>query len=375
MKKPLRSTVGYTVFLFCAVLLGTEIGLRLYFDDPLYRGGGYVSISPNPFQNQDGFWLYQPDSVIRQVAVYGFPTPRFLPQSRYTVEYDCQFTTNRFGLQGRNDQYIESRPTVLVLGDSFTEGRGGCPWMDRIIDQYGEFNILNGGLQITGIESFLRLYEHLVAQGVNIAKIIVIAIADDFKRTPVEWSQPVIDCLAFYGSCDQKWMWQPLLDNQTHEDLINQAMARESIRHGDKSQREILRLWIGRNSFLYTFLTANFQFYFGSTEYREGNPSVGPTPNNIEALEKLRSVDKGLEFILVPQRDEVAMRRPNIDTLETRDLLSQMKIKFTSCNLEQGDYLPNDPHPNAGGYSKLAACLQQQLDSIDLPRRALQTVR
>ena len=78
--------LGCAIFLLLTAIIGTEIGLRLYFDDPEYRGGGYMSISPNAFVNHEDIWLYRKNADIRTVAVYGFPEPKILPRNNFRIE-------------------------------------------------------------------------------------------------------------------------------------------------------------------------------------------------------------------------------------------------------------------------------------------------
>lgn len=55
--------------------------------------------------NRSNFWVYEPNAEIRLTAVYGFPTPKELPQEEFRIEFDCRFQTNRFGLQGAEEDY------------------------------------------------------------------------------------------------------------------------------------------------------------------------------------------------------------------------------------------------------------------------------
>jgi hypothetical protein len=358
------AVLGYIIFLLAVVILGTELGLRAYFDDPEYWWDvRFLNISPGAYVIHDGFWLYKPNSVIRSAAIYGLPMPKYFPMSEFHVEYDCRFRTNRFGLQGNDGQYIASRPTVLVLGDSFTEGQGGCPWMDAVAQQYPDFNVLNGGVQSTGVESFYRLYQHLLTNGVEVSKIIVIAIANDFKRTPYVWPQAALDCLSLKEPCE-KQLWNPLWLDQTHGQLIQEARERAKDQYARYSEQTKLHMWLMRKVYLYSFINRNLRTFFDNRSDEISQIKVAPTPNNVEALSLLSAADLGLEIIMVPQRDEVALRALNIDSLRVESLLKKMNIRFSWCTLVQGDYLPWDPHPNANGYAKLADCLRDKLDDV-----------
>jgi len=365
MLKKILYSVIYISYLSIFIVVGTELGLRIYFDDPQYWWEfRYLYTSYDAFVNKKSVRAYKPNSDIRITAVYGFPAPGILPAEDFRIAYDCRFKTNRFGLQGQDEQFDENIPTVLILGDSFTEGHGGCPWVHLISGNYKQFNILNGGIQGTGVESFARLYRQLVERGVDIIKVVMIVISDDFKRWPFRWKYDDLACLADRSACAGH-LWYPAGLNESRSELIALSKERAGHRHKELAEISKLNIWLMRHSYFFAFGSRAAYKYFGSKGAGSGSARHSVTPNNIAGLKLLLSADVDLEVILVPQRDEVALRQLNIDNLQIKETLTKYSVSSSWCNLSQGDYLKWDGHPNAQGYKTLAGCLERTLDEFE----------
>lgn len=96
------------------------------------------------FRNQEKIFSYQPNSNIRPVAYYE-------NGDQLVKEYDYEFKTNNFGLVQRLDA-VKDHPSILVLGDSFTEGQGATPWFYSLEEGNNnkKMQLINGGLLGTG---------------------------------------------------------------------------------------------------------------------------------------------------------------------------------------------------------------------------------
>src|SRR5206468_11044793 len=105
----------FGVGLFVAV--GLELLFRIVAVDPFYYWQyRFQFVSPNAFQNRgEGVWTYRPNSVAREVAVYGLPS-LFTSEPRLTLEYDCRMRSNNLGMLGEND-VAPGTPVTIVLGD------------------------------------------------------------------------------------------------------------------------------------------------------------------------------------------------------------------------------------------------------------------
>src|SRR5947207_8035912 len=72
------------------------------------------------FQNHGDIFTYAPHDEIRNLT-------GFFSDDNFIVEFDYSFRTNNFVLVQDAD-IVPERESLLLLGDSFTEGQGAEPW-------------------------------------------------------------------------------------------------------------------------------------------------------------------------------------------------------------------------------------------------------
>ena len=147
------------------------------------------------FRNQGNIFTYAPNSTIRQTAYYE-------NGAVLHKEYDYQFKANNFGLVQKQD-IEKDRPSILVLGDSFTEGQGATPWFYFLEEGDGKKNtqLINGGLLGTGFAQWKLLHDHLVNSGIRINKVVIPFISDDYQRAVWNFSDRVLNCLGGVEKC------------------------------------------------------------------------------------------------------------------------------------------------------------------------------
>jgi hypothetical protein len=348
--------VAFSAYLLIVVAIGLEIALRLFFFDPnYYWAHRYVFASERAFVNvHENLWTYQPGRTIRSVAVYGFPLGGILPAARFRVEYDCTHATNNLGLVQERDVQPGEHAT-LVLGDSFTEGQGGCPWFDALARRMSGIRLINGGLMGAGPVQWRELVSHLQSRDVKIDRIVVVAISNDFKRGEFNWSQSELDCIDLW-KCDGLSV-QPLRAGESADSILERSRQMAGSRHETFDWRMAHDLML-RMSYAYTFLSGIASQYFAHAG-DEAHDSLHPAAT--EAFMWLLRLDKPLKVILVPQRDEVAIRQKNRDTILVERFLRQNSIWFDWCMLSGAHFLPLDGHPNAAGYDVLSRCVEAQL--------------
>src|SRR4029077_17526377 len=89
---------------------GNSLAIYKYVHEILFFDGpGTI------FRNQGDIFTYVPNSEIRDVA-------GFFSGDDFKIEYDYRFRTNNFGLVQDTD-IAPDRESLLLLGDSFTEGQ------------------------------------------------------------------------------------------------------------------------------------------------------------------------------------------------------------------------------------------------------------
>ena len=347
-------------FLHLLIILLVIIGLLeiiglFVFDNRYYWNSRYLNYSESALTNQTieyqgksvVFWKYRPNEEVRTSAVYA----DFLGAK---IEYDCKFTTNRLGFidAGNPDAPVD----FLILGDSFTEGQGGCPWLTKKAlesdKELKQFNLLNGGLQGTGIQAFEKVLA-FHEQSVDLKNVIIIAISNDFKRGDA-FAWPLENPCYRALDCDQDDYWYFTKKNISDTALKQQAINRRMDRKPSLKQE------ISRYSFTW-FVYQKLAGILRSTQ----KPSLTAYEANFAALERIKAKYPNMALILVPQRDEVGLfGRENFDTQYVKQFLQKKGIAFSSCELEAGDYMPIDGHPNALGYEKLMGCVKAYLISL-----------
>src|SRR5579864_1333686 len=133
--------------LFCSTPANNESRLfqRVFFLD----GRGAI------FRNLDYIFTFTPNNEIRVFTA-------FFSKNDFTVEYDYRLRTNNLGLVEDTD-VVPGRDSLLLLGDSFTEGLGAEPWFRLVspeVDKLG-YQPVNGGLRGAGFEEWVELDRYL----------------------------------------------------------------------------------------------------------------------------------------------------------------------------------------------------------------------
>ncbi len=322
------------------------------FDDRYTWAQRYLSLSSRAVVNEEiylngksiKFWKYRPSSEVRSIAVY----TDFLGA---TIEYDCRFKTNRFGFIDTGVR--GGKADFLVLGDSFTEGQGGCPWLTKSTlqsdDELKVLNILNGGLQGAGIQAFEKILKYH-EEYFDIKNLIVIAISNDFKRGDVSVVPTETPCYLYLECPDQLIHY------------VSFDTSDENLKLASKKRREArIRTDVVEEAFRYSFT-----YYIYERLESIVNPGSKKTESlevyqdNFSSLQRIRSKYPSMKLILVPQRDEVGLfGRENFDTRTVKSYLRRNGIPFLFCELGGSDYMPKDGHPNKMGYDKIFSCLKQ----------------
>ena len=366
MIKPLSRSVlkgvAYLLFLIVSTVILLEIALRLAFGDPhYYWNNRYLFVPAGGFENvSERLWTYGRDMDYREVAIYGFPQQARLPFSGFRVEYDCRFKTNNLGFPQQRDFDAGDRVT-LVLGDSFTAGQGGCPWMQQLEQSNPQWSLLNAGLMGTGLPVWSAALDYVREKGIEVEALVLIAISNDFKRKPWVWNAKVLGCLD-HGECSGSEYWHPLTLDESQQSLLERARQRSLQRSPKTEQQSLVGPWLARVSRLAGVIAALLDH--DQIDEAKQLAKAKPHPDTLPALEKFSSLGIPVRVLMVPQRNEAALGSRNLDSLMAEQLLRQYGLEFSWCDLGAGDFMPLDGHPTAKGYQKLAACLEGVLRDI-----------
>lgn len=342
------------VSIFILELFGLFAFRNIYYWD-----ARYLFVSRDAFRVlNNGLWTYKENSNILTAAVYNFGGGSIL-------EYACKFKTNSLGLIDTNWIEIDKKP-VLILGDSYTEGQGGCPWLtkDSILadKNLSSFSIVNGGLMGTGIQSF-EMLERWLSKNKNIhfENVIVLAIVNDFKRSPSVNAWKGLDKCLVRGQCnslDDYW-WG-----------VDYAVSADELKYlGEKRRLDLTMAGRADNSLLFKdlsftyFLVAQAVELLGNINSNINKSSYDDAFDlNMKALARLKVNYPNLKLILIPQRHEVGfVSASDVELVKVVDGIKKFNINYKYCNLESSDFMMYDGHPNQVGYKKIRECLSDMM--------------
>jgi len=319
--------------------------LAMFFDGP-----------ETIFRNHEEIFTFIPQSEFRNLTA-------IFPGESFAVEYDYRFRTNNFGLVQDTD-IVPERDSLLLLGDSFTEGQGAEPWFRLIspeIDKRG-YQSINGGLRGTGFQQWLKLDRYLTARNVRIRKVVVLFISDDFHRPLTNIKPSELQCLAALSACH--------LDESYYFRLPPRDELSSWIVKIKAAQAPVERSWLGARAAVLLPESYHVYRYFkeqikksASDPRLEGAERQSRTA--IAELIRLYGPDN-VTFIHLPQKDEID--GPNELGLRARRSIRQAGGKlfdgFKLCRLTATDYYMNDNHPNRDGYAKIASCVTNVIKEV-----------
>ncbi len=310
MRKGL-SRIAYGLFVTLFVAVGTELMLRALVLDPFYYWKfRFQYVSPKAYINRsEGVWTYRPNADLREAAVYAVPSP-LAREPKLTLEADCRMRSNNLGLL-QDDDVLPGTPRTIVFGDSFTSGQGGCPWFHKLQARRPQDRLLNAGLLGTGLDQWWRLFEYLRTQGVVAERVLLIAISNDFKRTPWIWPQTDFNCLD-RNICvwDGVYSWQPVRSDETEAELLARTRARYTMRFSNYSALSFWFLSLEQHSMFLKFVHLAVENLAGLLVHGK----AGVLPGNEAALRGFKSLGIPVKVLLVTQKNETGLLGNEQDT-------------------------------------------------------------
>src|SRR5271165_393356 len=301
------------------------------------------------FENHGDIFTYLPHNEIRNVTA-------FFSDNDFVLEYDYRFRTNNLGLVQGAD-IVPARDSLLLLGDSFTEGQGAEPWFRLVspaIDKLG-YQPVNGGVLGTGFQQWLKLDRYLVARKIQTRKLVVLFISDDYHR-PV-WHIPpaVFECLSATPRCrvEDSYLYRLPPREELSSWIAAVRTARGRMKPHLKASAAAL-------------LPASYSVYM---YFRQLNLFAKAEQESRAAIAELIRIygPKNVAFIHLPQKNELDYG-PDYLGLKARraiqDAGGTLFDGFKLCQLTPIDYYMNDDHPNIGGYTKIAACVTNVINEL-----------
>lgn len=346
-----------------------ELVLRHVWKDPYQWDHRLMFYSEGVnFRNTSwGGFTYQPNSDVRVATYYltDLNGPKFVKEYEYTLHSDA------YGLVERQEPDT-SKPVLLVLGDSYTEGQGAEPWFYSLHDDWpaaSPYEVVNGGLIATGVQSWGLLYRQLASK-MRIRKLLVLFISEDWTRPVWRFSPQTINCLTHGSLCkgDENFYGLPADSGSAAAQIQRIARLRASLLKRVQHQQPLLE-----RSALYHKLLA--PAYRGLRGYLQSGRVGSHRLEQFElskpmALTLMRQLGPdNLLFMHLPQKDEVASG-PSWIGRRVDNFLGQHGFApvdgFKTCGLVIGDFHEHDGHPNADGYAKIEKCVEKAMRDAQL---------
>ena len=367
-KPSLLSGIAVSAATIVLSLLVINMATEMYFPDIYHWDQRLMFFSEGAvFQNKSwGGFVYQPNARFdsRTIYITNLKVPRLVN------EYEYQIKTNSSGLVQLAD-ISPTKPSIIFLGDSFTEGQGASPWfydLEREWPETSPYQIINGGILGTGFEAWKRLYSDL-SSSAKIDKIVVIFISDDWTRPVWQVSQHDLECLQSPSRCDGTDDFLGLFADPAEAEAEIRRIAIERINYIDDKKRQH---GIFKSSAIYQRLLKPAYHLMRPHAQPEEETQFERSETAIKEL--VRDVGaKNIIFIHLPQKDELSFGLSNFSK-RGRDFIRQSGLSLIDgskeCHLTISDYHTHDGHPNAAGYRKIEQCVARSVKQAFRPPSA-----
>ena len=300
------------------------------------------------FKNINNFFTYEPNKDII-ASNYYYTGKEFVEVYKYNIK------TNNLGLVQKNDIY-EDVPSILILGDSFTEGQGAEAWVDNFGGKYKDYQIINGGLLATGFKQFELLDKYL--SNYNIKKVFILFIGHDLRRDIFNFNEQQLNCLSdqnlcigtevFYGfnysSGSQNKFLKDIRIKQS-KNIKKQEITFKKIRRGFKEY--ISNLYVVKIPL--ELIRSKF--------YKSKNVKI---LENFESINKLSDKYKNdLFFVHLKTKHEIMYKKKNYESVYAENYIKNITDNYYECNFDNNiEYFYKfDGHPNSEGYQNLFNCI------------------
>ena len=304
------------------------------------------------FKNIDNFFKFEPNLSVRHEVFFDL-------NNEFIKEYSYKIKTNNFGLVQDNDIY-SGKPSILFLGDSFTEGMGAPSWVNYFGGKVNNYQVINGGIFGTGPQQFEFLEKH-IDQHYDIEKVIVLYIGGDITRDPFNFSKQNLKCLENHNYCKgpENFYGFPLEE----KDPTNFLKKLKKYRDDKKSKlkwKKIRRKI--KNSLANLYIIRIPRDFLQNKFYKSQNEKITKNFNSIRNL--VNKYGKDIIFIQIQTLDEIHNKGKNYNSIYGKKFITGLTDKHFHCNFEDDpSYFYNyDGHPNEAGYKKLYNCVSKILN-------------
>jgi hypothetical protein len=354
--KGLRTNLLIVMISFVIGLLFIELFLQL-FSVNKFNDKRYLFYSKPSLLDQNKSFGYNKNTYVREIAVYG-------NGNNFYIEYDTSFITNNIGLV-QKISFDEKKKSIVLIGDSFTQGQGAIPWFYQLEDDWknNEHQLVNLGIIGTGVEQWKDTLQWFSSIG-EIKHIVICCISDDWVRPRwYAYEDAEQKALAFTHSVEnnfQKSQEQPIIyfidKDSDHQTILKRAKYIANSNVG--GIKEFLK-----KIYLVLIMHRALQKYnLGYHNYNEIDFSKNRT-----SFDQIISAygANHITVLQLPQKEEVIQGEYSELGKKVKNFILSRHIPYIDglalCNLNKGDFYKNDAHPNAQGYKKIFDCFSKNV--------------
>ena len=296
------------------------------------------------FNKYENFFKYYPNLNKRYLQFY-------FNKDKFEKIWDYNFPTNNFGLVQSNDIY-KNKKSILFLGDSFTEGQGAPPWIDKFGKNFLDYQVINGGIIATGFQQFEKIHDH-IKDTYNVEKVVIIYIGSDLRRGIV--LADTTDCLINNDYCkkDANVFSIPSKEIEIENFLIQKHKLRQENKLSIKNKIK----YLVRETYTYNIL----RNYINTIRLKDDSLIKA----NFQAIENLLNKnEKKIILINIKTAQEIIKNQESFETKLIRKHLAKKKIQNHQCDMNNdiNNFHKIDFHPNKNGYDEIFNCVKKILN-------------
>ena len=245
------------------------------------------------FKNIGKVFKYYPNRKITSKVFYDV-------NNELIEEYSYTIQTNNYGLVQKND-IEKNKPSILFLGDSFTEGSGYEAWINKFEGTYRNYQVINGGIMGAGFSQF-ELLDKYISKDYNLKKVIVLYIGDNLRRDIFNHNKDVINCLKDYLNCKGYENFYGFNQSNLYEQLnfLKSKRLSNNTKHKKtfKFYRRLIKKHLSQLSiFYYPHKLLKDKFYKSKNEKKV---------SNLESISNLiEKYKSNIIFIRLKQKEEI----------------------------------------------------------------------
>ena len=300
------------------------------------------------FKNIDNFFTYEPNKKIT-ASNYYFNGEEFVEVYKYNL------TTNNLGLVQKKDIF-KNIPSILILGDSFTEGQGAEAWIDNFDGKYKDYQIINGGLLATGFKQFELLDTYL--SNFNIQKVFILFIGDDLRRNIFNFNDQQLKCLSDQNQCLGTEIFYGFDYLDGNQNIFLSDIRKKQLKNQKKNNITFKKIRRDIKRYIADLYIVKIPLdLIRSKFYRSKNVKI---LENFESINRLSSKYKdNLFFVHLKTKHEIMFKKKNYESVYAENYIKKISTNYYECNFNENleNFYELDGHPNSKGYQNLFNCI------------------